>query len=329
MEKCSNIKIAELQKFIEELQEQLDSYAEGGPKLGPCTSNTITPKASKPLSDTNRQKNSLHKLLILTDEHGRNIDRNIRKHLDSAAVKIEALIKPGAQYSSVLTGLECCIKGYSRHDCVVIVAGSNDFLNNKRPKFSHIHEIIKKCTQTNFIFLACPTLRKNRNNDYIHHFNNNLEKVIGAFNRISESSFDYININTDGGFRVRNWLIGRMIAESIQLNTLHTELNNSILSVNNRSFHTQAATLATDRSPQAFNYTRHLNDKDITSHSISLFEELNDTLVSSVASNNGINNQSQNHEKGVKTRICGKPTPFSENQSLISQNREIEFAFVF
>ncbi|CAG9763481.1 unnamed protein product [Ceutorhynchus assimilis] len=217
------------------------------------------------------------KLLIISDEHGKNLDRNILKHLDNGKYRVESVIKPGAHYDSVLEGLERTIKNYNSDDYVVVVAGSNDFLTGSRPKFYKIHEKIGVC----FIFLACPsTIKSQSSNNLIQQFNNCLKQIINTYNTTSNKSFDFINININHGIKVRNWLIGKMIAESIQLSVLQSKLMNKETGSASKLTQVNQSILPTDgsqnsMSPQALDRTGMFFGLGTSSHSISLFDELN------------------------------------------------------
>lgn len=217
---------------------------------------------------------------------------------------MESIIKPGAHFDGVLMGLQQFAGDYNFDDYVVVVAGANDFVNKKRPKFSSIYEILKTCLHTNFIFLACPILKKSRNSDYILQFNHNFEKVLNAFNRTSESFCDFININTDRGYKARNWLIGKSIAESIQLHSLQLDLANNI-TLNSTNL---TSALQSDRSPQVFNGPRNVNvnvnvdDTNSTSRPLSLFDELD-----SSCNRSGTNLNSSCSFLGEKLTQIGSP----------------------
>ncbi|CAG9769496.1 unnamed protein product [Ceutorhynchus assimilis] len=200
------------------------------------------------------------RILIISDEHGKKLGRNIERHIDSENIFIESIVKPGAHYDGVLHGLKSLTRDYNKNDYVVVIAGSNDFYNNRRPKFGKIHEVLKECSHTNFIVLASPILRKYNNVNYISLFNNNLRKILSAFSKQSDNLYDYIDINTDRGYKVSNWLIGKMIAESMHLNFSQNELCDSlkITKVNNESAN-HAVCSPINKSPQAFSRTINID----------------------------------------------------------------------
>lgn len=120
------------------------------------------------------------------------------------------------------------------------------------------------------MFLSCPILRKNPNiNDIVSQFNDGLRRVLTAFSNSTGILCDYIDINTDRGFKGSNWLIGRAISESILSNIEQVELcNGNLEEIDPEPTYPQQI----NRSPQASASTLHI---DTPTHSVSLFEELN------------------------------------------------------
>lgn len=305
----------ENQAVIKDLHGEIEKFAKNStvPVNRTSKGTQTSTQTMRDVSHTqyHSEKLKLHgkstRILIISDEHGINLDRNIERHFDAKSITIQSIVKPGAHYDSVLYRLESLTRDFNGSDYVVIIAGSNDFYNNKRPKFSKIYEILKECSHTNLIFLACPILRKNNNCDYVSFFNINLKKILGAFAKKSENCCHYIDINTDRGYKVRNWLIGKMIAESIHLNSLQGELCDSleVTKINNESTN-HAVCSPINRSPQAFSRTINLDTSPALRQSVSLFEELSQSCITN---NTGFNPNISHSSTFLETKLSQTKHP--------------------
>lgn len=104
-------------------------------------------KRNKSVIKPHIRKNSIkQKLLILSDEFGRNVNKIVMNKVNSQNFAVESIIKPGANFQQVIEDMEALTSTYLQQDHVFILAGSNNFnKQNKYPLFKTICNKFKKC----------------------------------------------------------------------------------------------------------------------------------------------------------------------------------------
>lgn len=90
-------------------------------------------------------------------------------------------------------------KNLSANDTIVIVAGYNDFLNQKYPSFGTINLNIKNCTHTNIIFASVPYSRSPLTNHKIYKYNHKLFEFVLRLDRYIEGNISYLEVNDING----------------------------------------------------------------------------------------------------------------------------------
>ena len=144
------------------------------------------------------------KMLLLCDDYGRELGSQLFKHFHRNIFTMETIVKPGASFSGVIEDIESLTKNYTLLDYVVIVAGSNDFINRRYPLFRIINKKIKQCTHTNIIFTSVPYNKNKKLNSYIYKFNTMLSEYIFRLNKYSEGYIQLIDINNVKGIKKSN-----------------------------------------------------------------------------------------------------------------------------
>lgn len=203
--------------------------------------NIIQPNESQQPSRISKQYEKRNKILILCDQHGRNLNRNLSKHDSLNQFHVESFLKPGANYENVLNDVELLVKSYTKSDFVIVIAGSNDFQNLKYPKMKNICNKMKLCAHTNLIFLSTPKLSVNKNNRHINKFNNKLGEFLAKLNNYTEGLMSFIDINGKTGIKLGNFEICTKIAKvinsinSISKNLIFIDTNQTNQSEHERS----------------------------------------------------------------------------------------------
>lgn len=165
---------------------------------------SFTPKSTKHNNMNKEVSHEIIKILVLCDEQGRYIDNLLHKVLTNKTVKykIESIIKPGASLCNVVGNLECLTREYTSKDYVILVAGSNDFKNNKIPSINLLLDKVKGCTHTNIVVLSVPYFFDYNINLKIHKFNIKLSDLLFKLNKISENGISCVDFNSEHGPRM-------------------------------------------------------------------------------------------------------------------------------
>lgn len=139
------------------------------------------------------------KILVLCDEQGRYIDNLLNKLLIDKTVnyKIESIIKPGAGLCNIVGNLKGLTREYTSKDYVILVAGSNDFKNNRIPSINMLLDEVKGCVHTNIVVLSVPYFFDYSINLKIHKFNIKLSDILFKLNKISENGISCVDYNSE------------------------------------------------------------------------------------------------------------------------------------
>lgn len=142
------------------------------------------------------QINGSRRLLILSDDYGRNVARLLSEKYNSCNFSVESIYKPGANYQQVIENLEGLCRGYTKADHVVVIAGSNNFTRTpKYPLFRNLCDKIKKCANLNLTLVNVPYKTKSGINQYIHKFNQKLSDFIARVNNYIPGRVEIIDVN--------------------------------------------------------------------------------------------------------------------------------------
>ena len=163
--------------------------------------NTTQTKQSANVNIQGRSKNNLkkNKILILSDECGRNCNRLIKKYKELESYEITSIIKPGALLWQIIENIDSLCKNYTINDFVIIIAGTNDINKKSTPSFRYICNKLKLSSHTNIIFTSI-LYKKNRinsflKNRYIHKYNSKLNEFLTKFNKYAEGNISYLEVN--------------------------------------------------------------------------------------------------------------------------------------
>lgn len=186
--------------------------------------NTNKNKIETVITESNEKTGkNIQKILILTDECGRDLDKELRRRYKQENIQIQALIKPGAMLSGVTEDLENVTKNLSSNDYVIVIAGTNDLLQLKYPSMRVINSKLNICSNTNFIFLS--TFKTSKiNYSSTANFNIRLNQYINTVDIYNEYNISYLNICNNKGYKLNNFNISWLIKKQISLTKTHTSL---------------------------------------------------------------------------------------------------------
>lgn len=176
---------------------------------------------------------SSRKMLLLCDEHGQDLGRQLLKYFNKSLLMVQSIVKPGASFSGVIEDIESLTKNFTLLDYVVIIAGSNDFLNRTYPLFRIINQKIKQCTHTNIIFTTVPFNGNKKLNHFIYKFNIRLSEYVFKLNKYSEGNIQLIDLNNTKGYKKNNSVVLQNI-EEIFLEQKKANNNKNLLFINTR-----------------------------------------------------------------------------------------------
>lgn len=150
-----------------------------------------------------RSSSTKHRLLIMADSHSRDLGRYLSSTVDISKFNVLSVCKPGAKILEVMSGLESFAEGYTKHDVVVIIGGSNNVIKGTRTILmkSIINRLITLSRKTNVVLSGLP-LRFDRNelNEDVHLCNINLyESVLsGKVEFLPLNRFERYNFTNHG-----------------------------------------------------------------------------------------------------------------------------------
>lgn len=131
-------------------------------------------RCSENHEDNTVARRSKHRVLIVSDSHGRDLRKRLQISLNEK-VDVTAVIRPGAPFSAVTSDLTELAKDFSKDDHVIILGGTNDITARggvrKEVNMNPIAELTKT---TNVTVSEVPFRFKNKNqsqNFFVHQSN--------------------------------------------------------------------------------------------------------------------------------------------------------------
>lgn len=105
---------------------------------------------------TVKTKNSKGNILILADSHGRNVASLFNKLLLHKNYSITSFFKPNAQFHNVTENIAELTKDFGANDYVIVMAGSNNVLNNSPVTITSVISTLKCVKHTNTVLIGAP-----------------------------------------------------------------------------------------------------------------------------------------------------------------------------
>lgn len=191
-----------------DLQEKFNELGQRKQEISVKTDNpTSSHIAGKNQDDSDQGKKD--KILILGDEKV----KYLHKHLNGLETKYDILTisKPGATYANIFKNTESLLKRYTLNDYVIVMGGTNDFIQKKTPNISKTFGSFIWGFETNFIFSSTPPIKSKGATKYINKFNNHLCSFLNRINRVSQGVISYIDCILDLGPKVTFQEIAKQI----------------------------------------------------------------------------------------------------------------------
>lgn len=146
-------------------------------------------------------------MLFLCDDSGRYVSGQLKQVLKEDHFKMETIIKPNARLEDVIDSIDRLAGDFSARDCVVVMAGKNNFSNGKYPKFRFICDKLRSCSAS-VVFVSAPVYSNNPDLcKYILKFNTRLNAFLQRVNNFMPSNLSYVEANGLDGFKVRDRII--------------------------------------------------------------------------------------------------------------------------
>lgn len=163
-----------------------------------------------------RMLDSSRRILILCDEHGRDVDRHLRQIFSANLYKIQTFIKPGAQLYDIVVDVEKLTCDYTQDDHVVIVAGANDLENRRFPSFSLMLGKLRKLSHTNVSFVSVPYFSNAPLlNCRIYKYNLKLFHFVNRLDSCTECTIGYFDFNCEDRMKLRTKAVSRSLSDFI------------------------------------------------------------------------------------------------------------------
>lgn len=188
------------------------SYVE--PKTNVKTNLTQNKKTN---TDIQTVSPSNKRVLILSDDIGRNVNKILSNNLKNENYYIESILKPGATFQQVVENIDTATRSYTSQDNIIILAGSNNFNKVKRyPLFKDIWDTVKKCSHLNITVATVPYSNNYRLNKFINKFNNKLIAFISKIDNYVPGKISLLNLGNSFSFNLKKNVICHEILKIIR-----------------------------------------------------------------------------------------------------------------
>lgn len=173
-----------------------------------------------PHKATNKHQKK-NQILILADDHGRDLAKNLHKLLPTEKFSIQVIFKPNAKFEDVVSNCKKLTSTYTKNDYVIVIAGSNNALTNGFIKIHTIKKVISDLANTNIIMSTIPycngRLVLNR---IIGSINENIFREVKCAQHTSTKVLDINKYITNSHIKQHtnqmNWNGKRYLSESIK-----------------------------------------------------------------------------------------------------------------
>ena len=136
------------------------------------------------------------RVLLLADDQGRGMAARLVRFFGRAC-EVETIFKPGACAFEVMTDAPALVKHFGDDDYLVVLAGTNDIINNKKFKYSQYEKVIKHMSHTNTILLSVPYRALGSSyNDEVYNFNKSLYNYYARRTGGGSSNIFFCDVNT-------------------------------------------------------------------------------------------------------------------------------------
>lgn len=140
-----------------------------------------------------KQCDSRKKLLVLCDQTGYGIGSELGMYLRD--YQIQSIIKPHAPYESVIEDIVKLSERFGGDDCIVIMAGVNNFARGRHPSFRELNSRLKHVTHTNIVLASLPLNFSGRYKKFVRKYNNVLEQYAARLNRYACAKVSFLDLS--------------------------------------------------------------------------------------------------------------------------------------
>lgn len=226
--------------------------------------------------ETSRIQRKRSKIVLLSDSHGRGLNRLIKSNLDDT-FDVFSLTKPNGTAGNVLNN-KSTFDNLSKKDYYLVMVGTNDIPNNLNEIMLPFSTFLDQTKHTNVVVLGIPFRHDNKQlNRVISKVNINLQKLVCTYKHATFLSLNSIQrqFYTKHGLHF-NWQgknkISHLISDSIlnqslsNLNTIpkHQQTDKQSLPIVAKTYPNQVKTLQKD------NNSRVLENSTICSKKIKI-----------------------------------------------------------
>lgn len=164
-------------------------------------------------SVTTGKKPAKKRLLILCDQTGCGLRNRLVAHLPGYL--IQSIIKPNADYEGVIDDVVNLSKDFGQDDCILIMAGVNNFINGRYPSFREINTRLKRITHTNVVLTSILPLvdSASRNkNRFIRKYNEVMNQYAARLDWYACGSVSFLDMSSLSMEAATSKLAGRILS---------------------------------------------------------------------------------------------------------------------
>lgn len=134
------------------------------------------------------------KLLVLSDQTGYGVGYKLRQYLPN--YKIQSIIKPHALCGGVVSDVVGLCEQLGSDDCVVIMAGANDFTRGIYPSFKELNSRLKHITHTNVVLTSVSSGFSGRIGRFVRRYNKALEDYAARLDRYAAAKVSFLDLSS-------------------------------------------------------------------------------------------------------------------------------------
>lgn len=108
---------------------------------------------------------------------------------------IESIIKPHAFYESVIEDVVSLSKQFGKNDCILIIAGANNFVKGKYPSFKKLNSKLRHITHTNIVLTSVSPKLYERNKQFVFKYNRALQHYALKLDNYAYAKVSYLDLS--------------------------------------------------------------------------------------------------------------------------------------
>lgn len=133
------------------------------------------------------------RIMVVGDSQSRGSSAILKDYIRNGSI-IETIVKPGAVFESVIEDLKKLTASFTKNDCVIVIAGTNNILSGQKLNKETVKDLMTELCHTRCLFVSVPFFSNNKLfNMCVNIFNSDLNDCICSFQC---NDFRFIDIHS-------------------------------------------------------------------------------------------------------------------------------------